>query len=272
MGGEFYLGADKSRLMLKFTKHIEEIEKRCRRKGNVLLLLDFDGTLSPIVPHPEMAKLSPQWRKRLKKLKANSGITLGIVTGREAANIRKRMAIPGIILSSDHGCEVWRGTKLGTRCVVKNSRYIKELAKIARSEFHGVKGIVVEEKRYSVAIHYRMVDSSIKASVRKRVEKLTGDYCKRFGWDAMHGKQLIEVRPSDCWHKGDAVKWIEKNYAPRALPIYIGDDTTDEDAFRAIGSKGITIRVGRKKGSAAAYYIDSIDDVVPWFEWMASEM
>ena len=258
--------------MLKFSKHIESIERRCMRKGSVLLLFDFDGTLSPIVAHPDMAKLLPGWRERLKNLKKNSKITLGIVTGRSIKSIRKRIAIPGVIIASDHGCEVWRGTRLGVRYAGENCRYLKELAREAKEEFGVISGIVIEEKKYSMAIHYRMVDSRIKTSVKKRAEKLTEEYCDLYGWEKMHGKQLIEIRLPDSWHKGDAVKWIQKNYAPKAISVYVGDDTTDEDAFKAIGRNGITIRVGRKKSSAAAYYVDSVEDMATWLDRMASTL
>ncbi len=257
--------------MLKLTEHLEELKERCKRGGGVLLLFDFDGTLAPIVEHPDMAKLLPGWRGRLESLKKISGITLGIVTGREIGSIKERIGISAMLIASDHGSEVWRGEELGVKYAGKNCEHLKELAGDARGELGGVDGVVIEEKKYSVAIHYRMVDSSIRGSVKERVEKLTDEYCKKYDWENMYGKELIEVRPSDSWDKGDAVGWIRKNYAPNSIPIYVGDDTTDEDAFRAIGSDGITIRVGKKMGSAATYYIDSVDDMVPWLEWMTLE-
>jgi len=250
--------------MLKFTKHLDEIENRCKGAATLLLLFDFDGTLAPIVEHPDMAELLPGWRERLSALKKDPRVVLGVVTGRAIESIRDRIGIPDIIIASDHGSEVWKGAQLGVKHVGKNSQYLELLAGDVRNEFNSVDGVVIEEKKYSVAIHYRMVDFSIREEVKGRVEELTDEYCKKYDWEKMHGKELIEVRPTDSWNKGDAVRWIQENYAPGSLPIYIGDDTTDEDAFREIGEEGITIRVGKKGDSCAAYYVDSVEDMVPW--------
>ena len=122
-----------------------------------------------------------------------------------------------------------------------------------------------------MAAHYRMVAPSKRAAVRARARAMMRSYAERHGWDLLSGKMVLEVRPRDSWDKGDAVRWIWRRYAPTALPIYFGDDTTDEDAFRALRRRGVTVRVGQKRGSAAEYVVAQLDDAAPWIDWMLEE-
>jgi trehalose-phosphatase len=77
---------------------------------------------------------------------------------------------------------------------------------------------------------------------------------------------IIEIRPARLWNKGSAVEWIRRNLAPTYLPCYIGDDITDEDAFRSIGNRGITVRIVRSARSRARYFVRNVDQLVPWFD------
>lgn len=257
--------------MLRFVSHINKIMKRCRRKGRLLVLYDFDGTLSPIVGHPHRAALPPVWRRRLKVLARHPRITVGVVTGRVISDIRRRVGVPGLILAANHGYEVWRG---GRRVFRKGGRFrvpMKALGRTLVRELGSIPGVIVESKEYSVGVHYRMVSSRKKAAVRSQAVRIATPFCDRHRWEIMRGKQLIEVRPADVWNKGKAVMWIWRRYAPASLPVYFGDDTTDEDAFRALGRRGITVRVGARRGSAARYMVGDLDQTVPWVEWLMEE-
>ena len=257
--------------MLRFVSHINKIVERCRRKGRLLLLYDFDGTLSPIVDHPYKAKLPASWRRRLGNLSGHPRITVGVVTGRVISDIRRRVGVPGLILAANHGYEVWRGG----RCVFRKGgqfrKSMKALGRALAKELGSVPGVIVESKEYSVAVHYRLVPQRKKPAVRSKTMRIVGPYCRRHRWEVMRGKQLIEVRPANFWNKGKAVMWIWRRYAPSALPVYFGDDTTDEDAFRTLGRRGITVRVGARRGSLARYVVDDLDETGPWVRWLLEE-
>ena len=257
--------------MLKFVSHLDKVMGRCRRKGRLLLLFDFDGTLSPIVDHPYKARLPLPWRRRLRNLSRHPRITVGVVTGRVISDIRRRVGVPGLILAANHGYEVWRGG----RCVFrKGGRFrtaMKALGRAMAKELGSFPGVIVESKEYSVAVHYRMVSSSEKPAVRSKALRIAMPYCRRHRWEVMRGKQLIEVRPADSWNKGKAVMWIWQRYAPSALPVYFGDDTTDEDACRALGRRGVTVRVGQRRGSLARYVVNNLDEIRTWVRWLLEE-
>lgn len=198
------------------------------------------------------------------------GITVGIVTGRVVSDIRRKVGVRGVILAANHGYEVWRGG----RCVLrKGGRFraaMKALGRSVEERLGDVRGMVIENKEYSVAMHYRLVSSKKKPWVKREIARIASPYCDRHSWEMMRGKEVIEIRPRDFWNKGSAVEWIRKRYAPKAFTFYIGDDTTDEDAFRALAGSGVTVRAGMCAGSAARYFVRDIEEIVPFVEWLSS--
>ncbi|MBN1282343.1 MAG: trehalose-phosphatase [Proteobacteria bacterium] len=252
--------------MRRFERHSELILERCLARGEALMLFDFDGTLAPIVGHPNRAALPARWRSRLESLAGHRGIKVGIVTGRPYQDIRKRIPTRGVVVSTDHGHEVRLGRKLLMRVGGGLKREMAALAKDARTILDKAPEAFVEEKDYSVAVHYRLVPQRKKACVVREFVRIAKPHCKKHRLTISRGKQVIEVRQSGLWDKGKASLWIWRRLAPDALPFYFGDDTTDEDAFKALGRRGITVRVGMKRGSRARYFVDEMDEVAPFFE------
>ncbi len=258
-------------MMQSFSKNIESIERRVRRCDRLLMLFDFDGTLAPIVEHPNDARMAPGWRDRLAALVRHRRITAGIVTGRVIADIRRRVSVPGLVLSVNHGFEIWRGNRCLLRRGVRFRKAMKAYRRIVTAALKNVHGVVIENKAYSVAVHYRMVASGEKAAVRRTTMQLAAPFVEHHGGQLLRGKQVLELRSNDDWNKGHAALWIRDHLASGALPFYVGDDTTDEDAFRALGRRGITVRVGRRKDSAAQYVVRDIEEIVPLVEWILCE-
>ncbi len=124
----------------------------------------------------------------------------------------------------------------------------------------------MEYKGTAIAVHYRRVKPAQHARVKKLVRATAQPLLAGHGWKLTGGKMVIEIRPAAQWNKGNAVEWLWKHLAPRALPCYIGDDVTDEDAFRALGNKGITIKIGAGARSHARYRADRVDELIPWME------
>lgn len=224
----------------------------------IILFLDFDGTLSPIVDDPMSAAIPDKIYTWLKKLSRKRGIKIGIVTGRSMQDIRKRVGLKNIIYAANHGMEVY----YNGRFILKKGRtYRRPLALIAErlnESLSGIPGIYVENKGLSVAVHLRRVSRNYHRKVQGIVKTTTMQFLKKYDMQLTSGKMLIEVRPALHWNKGKAVLWIWRRIAPGYVPFYIGDDATDEDAFSALRPCGITVRIGRKIGSHAEYYIPSL--------------
>jgi len=221
----------------------------------ILLLLDYDGTLTPIVPKPGLAVLSAPRRRLLKRISGKKLVTMGIVSGRALKNVKKMVGISGIIYCGNHGFEI-EGPKI--RLIHAAARKFRPaLEKIKRKlllELGGIKGIMVEDKGSTLSVHYRMVRGSDLGRVTKGISAATRGVRAK----VTAGKKVWEVRPPVAWDKGSAVRFLIRKIGGRSfVPIYAGDDVTDESAFSVLRRKGITIAVGKKRTSAQ-YAVKSV--------------
>jgi len=228
----------------------------------VIFLLDFDGTLSPIVKNPKYAVLPRKIKKWLKTLSRQDGVKIAIVTGRTMKDIRQRIGIPGIIYAANHGMEIYYR---GRFVLLKGKRFRKPLALLVQkleSSLSGIPGVFVENKGLSVAVHLRRMEIRFHRKVNDIVTTISEPWMNKYGLTLTQGKLALEIRPAVMWDKGKAVLWIWRHFAPHHLPVYVGDDTTDEDAFIALRPCGVTIRIGKKKSSYAQYSIPSISKII----------
>jgi trehalose 6-phosphate phosphatase len=230
-----------------------------------LIFLDYDGTLSAIVKKPHLALLSKSRRDFLKRLNRNPNIMLVIVSGRMLKDLKKRVGLAGIYYAGNHGFEI-NGPK--TKFVHPKARIAKPVLKIIKGKLKaalkGIKGVILEDKILTLSLHYRLVKESDLKRVKKAFRKIIGPFVHKNKIRLTYGKKVFEIRPNIKWDKGKAVLWFLKKFAQKtqnSLPIYIGDDTTDEDAFKALRKKGITIRVGKNQGSHAQYFIKDVNQV-----------
>ncbi len=234
-----------------------------------LILFDYDGTLTEIVDQPEDAILVEQTRMKLKALAKKHGVVLGIVSGRSLTDIKERVDIEGIIYAGNHGLEIeGPGIRFIHPLAEEIQSFIRVIALVLKKTLGRVKGVIVEDKGLTLSIHYRMVEEGNIDTVDNILENAV-DTARRLGKIKItKGKKVHEVRPAISWHKGKAVQMIIENYLhvphrQNLIPVYLGDDLTDEDAFREIKRQdGISIYVGEDNpGSAAQYYLRSPDEV-----------
>jgi trehalose 6-phosphate phosphatase len=211
-----------------------------------VIFLDYDGTLTPIVNRPEDAILSDEMKEVLKA--CASRLHVAIVSGRDMIDLKNRVDIDEIIYAGSHGFrisgpeELYLEHEKSASLLPRLDETEKQLQQIFSGKF---KGVQVERKRYAIAVHYRNARKEeipdIKQTVTELVEKTSG-------LKTGEGKMILEIKPDIDWHKGKAVHWIlEKlNLTDRDkyLPIYIGDDITDEDAYESLSEWGISIQVG----------------------------
>jgi trehalose-phosphatase len=229
--------------------------------GDLALFLDFDGTLLPIQSRPDHVVLPQQLRKLLAAL-AHRGFPVWIVSGRSLKDLQRRISIAGIGLAGNHGFEIQWKKKKWMHPVAHTSRpFTQRMLRRIQARLKGIPDILIENKGATGSIHYRNIPTTGAAKVRKVVRQIFYSG-QSTGLLLTRGKKVFEIRPVAPWNKGEAILWILKHFLPkRAFPCYIGDDITDEDAFRAVARRGLSIRVGRTQKSVARYQIRSPGEV-----------
>ncbi len=230
-------------------KHVQEI---ARRSGRPAIFLDYDGTLTPIVSHPEKALLSDSMRQALQSLVMQAPVA--ILSGRDLDDIRQRVNIGAIVYAGSHGFDIAgpRGLRkeMATELLPRLDMIEKQLGK----QLAGIPGARVERKRFSIAAHYRNVNESDVPKVERAVSEVARGHREL---RKMDGKKVYELLPDIDWNKGKAVLWLLETLGlerAKVRPIYIGDDRTDEDAFRALGQRGMGILVNEQPRPTAASY------------------
>ena len=229
-----------------------------------LLFLDFDGTLSPIVENHQDAAISHEMRNLVKDL--SKKYPVAVVSGRGLADVRKRVGLPELFYAGSHGFEIAGpdGYSKDHEEAVKVIPVFDEIEPILRKKLEPVSGVDFERKKFTLAIHYRQVPKEQEENVHENVSAVLKDYPEVLKSD---GKKVIEIRPAIDWHKGKAVEFLKKELseAQDPLSVYVGDDVTDEDAFRTV-SNGIGILVGEhSQNTYADYGLEKQEDVQKLF-------
>lgn len=249
------VAAVKSKKCCYLFDNIIEIKKTAFHE-NIFLFLDYDGTLTPIVETPDKAVISDEMRSLIIKLKKH--VPVAIISGRALKDIRGRVRIEDIIYAGNHGAEIWDGKKTVISQGSEEGRSLLEevLEKLKKETSH-IKGVRIEDKGITASLHFRGVNVRQVGDIFRIFEKLAKEYDDKLRF--VIGKKVFEIRPANIWNKGDAVLWIIENMGKHRFPLYIGDDTTDEDAYSILKNRGLSISIG---GSANAdYYIQDQREV-----------
>ena len=250
---------------------LKTIQKKLKKPA--ILFLDFDGTLVPIVREPNRAVLSATTRQLLRSL--SQQIPIVIISGRSLNDIKSRIRLSGLTYIGNHGFEIrGRSLKFRIRNAIRWRRWIRRLSRELKTIFSDMPGIQVEDKGYSLSVHYRQAQRGERQRAARMFSRKMRPYEDQKQVRIYHGKAVWEVRPPIEWHKGHAVIWVLKQPVFRGRwPLYMGDDTTDQDAFRAIRNRGLGIMVGpsRKKG-AAHYTIESPGKVHGFLRWFLEQV
>lgn len=236
-------------------QRVEEIIRDASWK-NLSVFLDYDGTLTPIVERPEDARLSEEMRKRVTTLSARCVVS--IISGRDLSDIQKMVGIKGVYYAGSHGFHLL--TPEGVVWEKKEANKLLPLLDRAeerlREVLSSIEGVLVERKKYAIAVHYRRADEKIIPCVKREVEM-----AKEGGLRLSYAKKVFELQPDIDWDKGRVVTMIMDDLDTRKdlFPIYIGDDLTDEDAFGAVKGVGCAILVGDRDETLADYRLDQAD-------------
>ena len=215
------------------------------------LFLDYDGTLTPIVARPELALLDEAVRHTLAALARCCPVA--IVSGRDRADVQRLVGIDSLIYAGSHGFDI-RGPGLQTEHGAAYLPDLEDAETELRRSLNPIRGALLERKKYSLAVHVRGLSPDAAVAVEAAVDAVLSRHtCLRKGT----GKKVFELLPRLDWHKGNAVLHILETVrlpAADVLPICIGDDRTDEDAFVALAGRGVGILVAESPRPTAAYY------------------
>ena len=247
----------------------EEIRQRLAGKAAVVFL-DYDGTLTPIVEDHNKAILSDDMRASIAELARHC--TVGIISGRDLQNLRNLVDLERLFYAGSHGFDI-AGPEGWHETLQHGSEFLPDLDR-AESELRDrlaeVEGHAVERKRFAIAIHYRRARPADVDRIEAVVDQVLADHRRL---RKAHGKKIFELQPRTDWDKGRALCWLLERLeldGPGFVPLYIGDDVTDEDAFRALRERGlgIVMRDDEARPTAARYALEGPADVQRFFAWL----
>ena len=223
------------------------------KKRKSIFFFDYDGTLTPIVSSPDKAFL-PQGRKKLLE-KISKKFPTVIISGRSIHQIKELVDIENIIYAGVHGLEIEGG---GMRFVFPSAKRLRPLIFKIKNELtcslREIAGILIEDKKFSIAVHYRQVEDKFFPFIRREVKRVLKG---KKGLRLIQGKKVLEIIINSGWNKAWAIRWIMDRLGVslrRERVIYFGDDTTDEDAFFALRVWGAGVLINKKPKFSGAHF------------------
>lgn len=231
----------------------DKLSRQIRKSPHIFLFLDYDGTLTPIVSRPEKARCPSIARSLIKKLKKKPRFTIAVISGRSLKDIKKMVGIRGITYAGNHGLQIEKRPGRVLRPKGASTKYLlKKIKTSLKKRLSHIKGAWIEDKGPTLSVHFRLVDKKKVASLKKIFRNTVSPYVLSKKIRVSQGKMVLEVRPGVEWDKGKAVLGLLGK--KKGLTLYLGDDVTDMDAFRAMKGKGISIFVGSLRSDIKADY------------------
>ncbi len=233
-------------------EHWDEIERRLAGRRPAIFL-DYDGTLSPIALRPDLATLPEATREVLRRLAER--FPVAILSGRSREDVAALVGLDDLTYAGSHGFDI-AGPDVRHEVGDGIPESIDQATERLCEALAGIEGVLVEPKGSSVAVHYRLACEEDLPLIEDSVDAVLAHHPEL---KKAFGKKVFELRPNLNWDKGKALLWLLHTQHlghdhPEVVPLYVGDDVTDEDAFRAIADRGIGILVAEKPRTTAAAY------------------
>ncbi|XWS33306.1 hypothetical protein CRYUN_Cryun22dG0070200 [Craigia yunnanensis] len=249
----------------------------------IVMFLDYDGTLSPIVEDPDRAFMSKKMRKTVRKLA--KCFPTAIVSGRCRDKVYKFVKLAELYYAGSHGMDI-KGPEKRSKSNKDSESVLfqpaseflpmidevyKQLVEITKS----TPGAKVENNKFCLSVHFRCVDEKKWSELAQQVRSVLKEYPKL---RLTQGRKVLEIRPTIKWDKGKALEFLLESLGfancTDVLPVYIGDDCTDEDAFKILRDRGqgFGILVSKlPKDTSASYSLQEPDEVMDFLrrlvEW-----
>lgn len=256
-------------LYFRFTE--PAIRRSLMQAHRIFLFLDLDGTLMEIAATPGEASLSPEMRGCLEELAKLPGTLVGVVSGRKIEEVQRLASVEKIFYVGLHGLEI--ETPRGEKISYPGSEEVIDALRSMRDEWARssavVPGIFLEDKGLTLALHFRLAKREDASKVMRVFFQIVGAYQERgIPLEILEGKEVLEVKPGGI-DKGTAVSCLLDKYGKGAVPVYLGDDVTDEAAFRSLRLRGITVLVAEvPRPTAASYYLRNPDEVYAFLKYL----
>lgn len=249
---------------------IAEVKSPIQAANWVSLFLDFDGTLVPIASDPAAPRLDRDTAEALKLIAGQEFLTITVISGRAVEDLFSRIRLDGLIYAGNYGLEIFgRNLRFVEPQAWARREELQALAESLAAELSEVPGALVEYKGLTASVHYRRTAPgdipAIRAVVRAAAARFHGLF------RVNNGRKVLEIVPHTDWDKGAAARWINHHLheETRGLSIYLGDDTSDEAAFRALPD-AITIKVGAAPVTCARYQLPDIAAVHEFLLWLSA--
>lgn len=239
--------------------------------GTPMVFLDYDGTLTPIVEHHARALLDDGMRDAVAALARCCPVV--VVSGRDLGRLQELVQLDDVYLAGSHGFEI-RGPAGSGIALQQGVEFLPDLDRAERAlreALVDIPGHALERKRFSIAVHYRQVATADIGELRAVVNDVLLQHPRL---QRGRGKKVIELQPGIGWNKGEAVLWLlrQRGLDRAGVPLYLGDDITDEDAFRALAGRGLCIGVrdGQTRPTAADMTLADTHEVKRALKWLAA--
>ena len=239
----------------------------------IAVFLDYDGCLTPLVDDPKDAVLAPGMRAALSRLAERAPVA--IVSGRDLDDVRGLVDDDSLYFAGSHGFDLagpdgWRdGLKQGEAFIGD----LEAAADALEAAIGSIDGARVERKKFALAVHFRQASAEGERQVAEVVRETMRDFARL---RASPGAKIFDVKPRIDWHKGRAVLALMERLGldgPDVAAFYLGDDTTDEDAFRVLSARGfaVVVRGGDDRRTSARYALDGVGEVEGFLNWLATQ-
>ena len=232
---------------------------------HLLLLCDFDGTLCEFDADPAAVWLSPARRALLEEIGSDGRTTIAIVSGRRLEDVRRRTAL-GIdaYYAGLHGLEIaGANERYEHPALARTEPLLRSLAGPIAEDLKSFHGAFLEDKGHALVAHFRAASLEDGARAEAVLLRHARPHLDSGALRTMAGAAMLELMPNIRWHKGSAVEWIRERVVRQhgdAWPVYIGDDLTDEDGFRAVHGHGLSVAASPRAGDAD-FAVDGPDEV-----------
>lgn len=246
---------------MRLSDELDRLAAAYQDGRSLALLFDFDGTLSPLVTHPELATCPPATRDLLDRFTDLPRVLVGIISGRALADVKSKLALPQLVYAGTSGLEM----ELGDRSIVhpQAPRFLPVLnsaAEVAITTVCQFPGAWIERKPLSFTIHYRQVSRDeitlCEQCLASQLARFSGTL------DCFHGSLALEVMPAVGWNKGEALDAILADHGQDAIPLYAGNDDRDECALRAAARRGgVSIGVGPAAPLEAQHHLADVESL-----------
>jgi len=258
------------RIMYRLSAQLmAEVECRIRSARPISLFLDFDGTLVPICRNPSAPRLDRETTAALERLAGRDFLVTTLISGRAIEDLYTRTRLEGLIYAGNHGLEIFgRMLSFVEPEAAARRNVLERLCQELAAALGQVPGAILERKGLTASIHYRLAAEADRAFIQQTVYAATARRGHLFR--VSPGRKVLDIMPRTAWHKGAAVQWINQRLrVPDASTVYLGDDSSDEDAFSVLPD-AVTVKVGAVPLTCARYQLPDTAAVRELVEWLAA--